>query len=198
MVTFAHNNGSEYVDFDRRKIEMQISAPLIETFPGTQPVPGVPGDSASIVQTTQVADSSRYYSIQPVSANITAGDLTIKAESVYAPLVPSRSRLEESWTTCESARKVARQVSDDTAGGWRGVVGAIDYQTGDFAILALGQYSYPEYTIKYASKSGYIYKLSSTYTSKTQTFNGDAITAIAQSSDLNHTRHSESISSPEL
>ena len=112
--------------------------------------------------------------------------------------VPSRSRLEESWTTYESTRKVARQVSDDTAGGWRGVVGAIDYQTGDFTVLALRQYSYPEYTIRSASKSGYIYKLSSTYISKTQTFNGDAITAIAQASDLNHTQHSESISSPEL
>ena len=89
MVTFTYNNGSEYVDFERRKIEMQISAPLIETFPGTQPVPGVPGNNASLVQTTQVADSSRYYSIQPVSASITAGDLTIKTESVYAPLVPS-------------------------------------------------------------------------------------------------------------
>ena len=89
LVTFACNNGSEYVDFERRKIEMQISVPLIETLPGAQPVPGVPGDSASIVQTTQVADSSRYYSIQPVSSSITAGDLTIKTESVYAPLVPS-------------------------------------------------------------------------------------------------------------
>ena len=75
VVTFTCNNGSEYVDFERRKIEMQISARLIETFPGTQPVPGAPGNNASLVQTTQVADSSRYYSIQPVSASITAGDL---------------------------------------------------------------------------------------------------------------------------
>ena len=94
--------------------------------------------------------------------------------------VPSRSRLEESWTTYESTRKVARQVSDDTAGGWRGVVGAIDYQIGDLTILALGQYSDPEYTIRCVRKSGYIYKLSSTYTSKTQTFNGDTITTIAR------------------
>lgn len=78
------------------------------------------------------------------------------------------------------------------------MVGAIDYQTGDFTILALGQYSYPDYTIRSASKSGYIYKLSSTYASKNQTFNGDVITAIPQASDLNHTQHSESISSSEL
>ena len=42
VVTFTYNNGSEYVDFERRKIEMQISAPLIETFPGEHPVPGMP------------------------------------------------------------------------------------------------------------------------------------------------------------
>ena len=70
MVTFTYNNGYEYVDFARRKIEMQISAPLSETFPGTQPVPGVPRNNASLVETTQVADSSRYYSIQLVSSSI--------------------------------------------------------------------------------------------------------------------------------
>ena len=32
VVTFAYNNGSEYVDFERRKIEIQIGASLIETF----------------------------------------------------------------------------------------------------------------------------------------------------------------------
>ena len=90
VVTFTYNNGSEYIDFERRKIEMQISAPLIETFAGTQAVPGVPGNNASLVPTTQRADSSRYYSIQTVSANITAGDLTINAESVYAPFGAER------------------------------------------------------------------------------------------------------------
>ena len=97
VVTFTYNNGSEYVDFERRKIEMQISAPLIETFPGTQPVPGVPGNSASLVQTTQVADSSRYYSIQPVSASITAGDLTIKTESVMRHWCPAPKWKAHCW-----------------------------------------------------------------------------------------------------
>ena len=95
VVTFTYNNGSEFVDFERRKIEMQISAPLIETFPGAQPVPGVPGNNASLVQTTQVADSSRYYTIQPVSASITTG-LTIETESIYATLVPS-AKVASSW-----------------------------------------------------------------------------------------------------
>ena len=55
--------------FGWRKIEVQISSLLIETFPSAQPVSVVPGDNTNLVQTTQVAESSRYYSILPVSAN---------------------------------------------------------------------------------------------------------------------------------
>ncbi|MFK0569958.1 hypothetical protein [Endozoicomonas sp.] len=87
--TFTYHNGSQYVDFTRRKLDMQISAPLITTFIGAPPVPGAPEEETSLIHGTQIADTSRYYGIQPVSADITSGDLTIKAESVYAPLVPS-------------------------------------------------------------------------------------------------------------
>ncbi|WP_419535681.1 hypothetical protein [Endozoicomonas sp.] len=89
VVTFTYHNGTEYVDFNRRKVEMEISAPLITTFVGAQPVPGEPEGETSTIYGTQIADTSRYYGIQPLSANVTAGDLTVKAESVYAPLVPS-------------------------------------------------------------------------------------------------------------
>ncbi len=30
--TFTFNGGQKYVDFDRRKVEMEISAPLVTTF----------------------------------------------------------------------------------------------------------------------------------------------------------------------
>ncbi len=89
VVTFTYHNGSEYVDFNRRKVEMEISAPLVTTFIGAQPVPAEPEEETSSIYGTQIADTSRYYGIQPLSANVTAGDLTVKAESVYAPLVPS-------------------------------------------------------------------------------------------------------------
>ncbi|WBA87317.1 hypothetical protein [Endozoicomonas sp. GU-1] len=69
------------MDFDRRKVEMEISAPLVTTFVGAPPVPGEPEEETSRIQETQIADTSRYYGIQPMSANITAGDLTVKAKS---------------------------------------------------------------------------------------------------------------------
>ena len=89
VVTFTYHNGSEYVDFNRRKVEMEISAPLVTTFIGAQPVPGEPEEETSSIYGTQIADTSRYYGIQPLSANVTAGDLTVKSKTVYAPLVPS-------------------------------------------------------------------------------------------------------------
>ncbi|WP_299735390.1 hypothetical protein [uncultured Endozoicomonas sp.] len=89
LVTFSYNTGSSFIDFERRKIELEISAPLIATFIGSQPVPGAPEEATSLIQGTQIADTSRYYGIQSLSADVNAGDLNIKAESVYAPLVPS-------------------------------------------------------------------------------------------------------------
>ena len=56
-MTFTCSIGCEYVDFDRRTIEVLVRAPLIETFPGAQLVSGVPGGRVSLVQTTFVDDS---------------------------------------------------------------------------------------------------------------------------------------------
>ncbi|WP_175404808.1 hypothetical protein, partial [Endozoicomonas atrinae] len=111
--------------------------------------------------------------------------------------VPSETRNEDDWTTYETTRNVAKQISDDTTGGWRGVTGSIDYQTGAFTILALEQYTYPEYVIK-QTFNGYVRKLDVTNTAKTQTFNGSTITAIAQASNLTHAPYNENITSPEL
>ncbi len=111
--------------------------------------------------------------------------------------VPSETRNEDDWTTYETTRNVAKQISDDTTGGWRGVTGSIDYQTGAFTILALEQYTYPEYVIK-QTFNGYVRKLDVTNTAKTQTFNGGTITAIAQASNLAHAPYDENITSPEL
>ena len=61
VVTFTYHNGSEYVDFNRRKVEMEISAPLITTFTGAQPVPVEPEEETSTTYGTQIADTSRCF-----------------------------------------------------------------------------------------------------------------------------------------
>ena len=112
--------------------------------------------------------------------------------------VPNGARQEDDWTTYESTRNIAKQISDDTSGGWRGVTGSIDYSTGAFTILALQDYNYPEWRISRSYSDGYIKKVESTNVTKTQTFNGNTITAIAQASSLSHAPYNENITSPEL
>ena len=86
---FTYSSNGNIEVFEKRRVIMDISAPLIGLFHGGTPIPGgIEGDKADIYS-TQVADASRYYGIQPLSANISQGDLTVKVQSVYSPLVPS-------------------------------------------------------------------------------------------------------------
>ncbi|WP_422445442.1 hypothetical protein [Endozoicomonas sp. ALB091] len=112
--------------------------------------------------------------------------------------VPNGARLEDDWTTYQSTRNVAKQISDDTSGGWRGVTGSINYQTGAFTILALENYNYPEWRVRTYGGNGRIREVEVTNVPKVQTFTGNTITAIAQASGLSHAPYNENITSPEL
>ncbi|WP_202969861.1 hypothetical protein, partial [Endozoicomonas atrinae] len=112
--------------------------------------------------------------------------------------VPSDAR-GENFETYETTTTVAKRLADDTAGGWRGVTGTIDYQTGAFTILALQDYTYTEFTnIRQTSGGATFYRVETTNTTQKQTFNGSSITAIAQASNLSHAPYSETLPSPEL
>ncbi len=86
--TYEIGQGS-FIEFSRRRLDMEISTPLAFTFPGSQPTPSSTTEPKSLVNSTQIADASRYYSIQPLAAAVSQGDLTLQVESVYSPLVPS-------------------------------------------------------------------------------------------------------------
>ena len=92
--TFTYaTSDTTYVDFERRRLELGLSAPLKVTFPGGIPSPsGVePQDSIkpTRIQTTQVADAARYYGLQRLKDTANIGDLTVKVGSVYGEIVPS-------------------------------------------------------------------------------------------------------------
>ncbi|WP_163372992.1 hypothetical protein [Endozoicomonas acroporae] len=55
--TFTYFTGVEYIDFTLRKVEMQISAPLVTTFIGASPVPGEPQEATSRIEVTQIVES---------------------------------------------------------------------------------------------------------------------------------------------
>ena len=108
--------------------------------------------------------------------------------------IPSASQGSD-FTTYESTRNVSKSISDDTSGSWRGVTGAIDYQTGSFTILALNDYNH----IEFVNEKYFLgYRVKTTTTTKTQVFAGSTITAIAQASNLAHQPYTETLSSPEL
>ena len=89
--TYEYANGN-FVNFVRRRLDLTISAPLGNTFPGGQPTPGGTTLPKSSVLSTQVADAARYYGLSPLAVAVSQGDLTLKVQSVYAPLVPSATR----------------------------------------------------------------------------------------------------------
>ncbi|MDO8180149.1 MAG: hypothetical protein Q7T62_18025 [Undibacterium sp.] len=78
--------------FQRRVIYMTTSDALRYTFPGEEPqriFTSAQYPLSSRIRKTTVADASRYYGTHPLTLASLTGDLTVKAATVYSPLVPS-------------------------------------------------------------------------------------------------------------
>ncbi|RCX10695.1 hypothetical protein [Extensimonas vulgaris] len=84
--------GGGETTFTRRIITLGLTNPLKQTFPGAEVTYLEDTGSPTIVRETNVADTARYYGIQPLTGSYTPGAMTIKAASMFAPLVPSTSR----------------------------------------------------------------------------------------------------------
>ncbi|WP_416311172.1 hypothetical protein [Pseudomonas sp. W03] len=95
--TYDYGNGN-FVTFTRRRLDLSISSPLLNTFAGGQPTPAgtaMPAGSTGVksaVLTTQVADAAHYFGISPLSQGVTMGALSLRVKSVYSHLVPSTTR----------------------------------------------------------------------------------------------------------
>lgn len=94
---YEYSNG-QYLTLPRRRLQLGISSPLLTYYPGGTVTPGgtsatnTSGEAKSTIQATQVADAAKYYGISKASAPLAEGDLTVRVESVYAPLVPSTTK----------------------------------------------------------------------------------------------------------
>ncbi len=81
--------GSSLVDFERRRLDLEISAPLDFTFPGGEVRPeGVSSPHADVFA-TEVADAARYWGVTRSVDDVNSGDLGVKVDSIYSNLVPS-------------------------------------------------------------------------------------------------------------
>ncbi|MCM2310293.1 MAG: hypothetical protein NDI84_02720 [Steroidobacteraceae bacterium] len=79
-------------EFRRRVLTLKIGSPLSQTYPGAEPSRLTEDLSPTKVRTTQVADASKYYGIQPLLEEALQGALSIRVSSIYTPLVPSTVR----------------------------------------------------------------------------------------------------------
>lgn len=78
--------------FTRRVITLGIGYPLVQTFPGAEVTYLEDTGSPTVVRETNVADAAKYYGIQAFGGAFQAGSFTIRAASLYAPIVPSTNR----------------------------------------------------------------------------------------------------------
>lgn len=89
--TVSVGSGGE-VTFTRRVITLGIGYPLIQTFEGAEVTYLEDTGSPTVVRETNVADAAKYYGIQAFGGAFQAGSFTVKAASLYAPIVPSTNR----------------------------------------------------------------------------------------------------------
>ena len=95
--TYEYTSGN-FMTFTRRRLDLELSAPLSVTMPGGQVTPAgtsataLDGKAKTQVLGTQIADAARYYGISPLAEAVNSGALTLKVKSVYSQLVPSTTK----------------------------------------------------------------------------------------------------------
>jgi hypothetical protein len=132
--TFTETIGSAVTDFQRRVIYIGVGTPLRYDFRGADmasQLSSVPRPTR--LRSTTYVDAARYYGIQPLAAPAAPGDLTVRAASVYSPIVPASKRetplanlSPASAAAMVPCRASARTETMMSSGGW--AVGA-SYRT---------------------------------------------------------------------
>lgn len=143
--TVVHTNGT-LITFTRRFIKLDISAPLLFTYPGGQPtLTGVTernhdGVKITVVRSTEVADSARYFGVNQLSTAAAAGSLDLEVDSIYAQLVPNSIRENPLvdqiagthkryyLASSEATRTLTLNFSSATAGESRAFIGTGAYR----------------------------------------------------------------------
>lgn len=138
---FTEDRNGDLVIFIRRMLLIGISAALEEKYPGGQPIPvgttskNLDGEEKTKIRATQVADSARYFGINPLAVACTRGDFSITVESIYSQLVPSAikenplvdqiggARKRYSIAASDARRSVSLSFVSVTAGESRTFVG---------------------------------------------------------------------------
>ena len=97
--------------------------------------------------------------------------------------------------TVNASFNLTRKAYDDGGGGWGGLTGTLDYQTGAFTIKVTENYNY-SHTI--VSTNQWHCTSTTTVTQAVESFSGSNIICRAQSNSLNHVAHNETLDSPDM
>ena len=89
IVTYSITISSGVTQVQRRRLDLEISAPLDFKFDGGQPTSIGTSNSNTDIKTTEVSDAAEFYGAAQLQAAITPGDLNCKVDDIYAAIVPS-------------------------------------------------------------------------------------------------------------
>lgn len=84
--TFTYLAGSAYATFDAKAARIGLSAPLSHGFGAGVASPVV--DNATMILKTQPAPGVEYYAARPLAQEITAGDSSLKVDTIQQQLLP--------------------------------------------------------------------------------------------------------------
>lgn len=87
-ITLTWSNG----DYQRRRVIATLTQPLEYDFEGSPFSPNGQAPDTCDTFTTQIADAAKFYSTKALALAGTAGDLTIKVDSIYEQIVPSTTK----------------------------------------------------------------------------------------------------------
>jgi len=116
--TFTTEQGT----FDRRIITCELSEALRYTFHGHAINQYDNLDPLAMIYSTVVADAARYYSVRPMTAEATTGDLSVYVDAIYDRIVPTsqvetpildaNAAAERTFPTAAAAGSISFTVGD--------------------------------------------------------------------------------------
>ncbi|MDA9095420.1 hypothetical protein N9J88_03390 [Porticoccaceae bacterium] len=86
---FTYELNGSFIDFERRKLTMDISAPLEFLFPGGEATPSGTTTPKAEVFSTEVADAAQYYGATTLKSSAVTSDVQVVVSDVFESLVPS-------------------------------------------------------------------------------------------------------------
>ncbi len=142
--TFTYMYGSTAVSYRKNVVTASFGESLIADFPGSEAFPGSTYKNSgtypigTMIYTTVAADASRYYGIATLADAAESGDLSVRVDSIFTPLVPS-AQSETAIVDAGLGTAVSPITQTQAAGAQVTITRSIAFTFGPNAQLFLGE-----------------------------------------------------------